>query len=633
LTSFIGREREVVAVKELLSCSRLLTLTGTGGCGKSRLALRVAADLLEEFEYGVRWIDLTKLADPALVPQAVASALGIYLQSEEHSLESAPPGSIQSRKYLLILDNCEHLIGACTRLAGWLLGAWSNLCIMITSREASGLAGERVWPVPSLRLPDLRHLPPVRELMQYEAIRLFVERATSVLSSFMLTEENASTVAQICHRLDGLPLAIELAAVRLKMLSVEQIAARLNDSCRLLTIGNRTAVPHHQSLRAAIDRSYDLLSEKERTLLQQLSGFAGSFSAETVESVCANGNIARDEIFDLLTHLADASLVIVERENGEAYYRLPETIRQYSRAKLQEETGTRMQTKEQAKLQERTSITKTPPKLTLPREEAFHHTAQIIPASAKAHSELRILALGQIYVYQGEHALTPADWRYVKAKELLFYLLCYHSATKEQIGLALWPDASSPQLRSSFHSALHHLRRALGQPEWIIFKNERYAFDHQLAYWFDVEDFESSIGQAWKLQPQEPTRAIHYLQKGLKLYQGDFLQDNFESDWYQLRRRELQKRHVDALLMLGQLFFAGEQFARAADTYRQVISYDNYLEAAHRELMRCYARLGEQSQAIRHYRTLAELLHDELGAPPAPETTALFEHLRLGKII
>ncbi len=632
LTSFIGREQEMVAIKKLLTGTRLLTLTGIGGCGKSRLALRLATDLLEEFEYSVCWVDLTTLDDPTHLPQALASALGVYLHLE-YPLASALSGSIQSRKYLLILDNCERLIAACAQLVEELLGACPNLCIMTTSREALGLAGETAWLIPPLRLPDLHHLPPARELMQYEAVQLFVERAATVLSSFRLTEENAATVAQICHRLDGLPLAIELATVRVKMLSVEQIAARLDDACRLLTVGSRTALPHHQSLRAAIDRSYDLLSEKERTLFLRLSVFAGSFSAEAVEAVCANEDIERCEIFDLLTHLVDMSLVMVEGWSGETRYRLPETIRQYGLAKVPEETLARIQTEGQAMLLEQTNITQVSAKLTPLHEQVSHHRLETVPARIKSQSELRIRALGQVCVYNGEHALTPADWRYVKARELLFYLLCHRSATKEQIGLALWPDASAPQLRSSFHSALHHLRRALGQPGWIIFKNERYAFNHQLAYWFDVETFESYIGQAWKLQPQEPMRATHYLQKGLKLYQGDFLQDNFEGDWYQLRRQELQKRYMDALLMLGQLFFAEEQFTRAADTYRQVIAHDYYLEAAHRELMRCYARLGEQSQALRHYQMLAEMLRDELGAPPAPETTILFERLCMGKVI
>jgi DNA-binding SARP family transcriptional activator len=231
-------------------------------------------------------------------------------------------------------------------------------------------------------------------------------------------------------------------------------------------------------------------------------------------------------------------------------------------------------------------------------------------------------------VYQGNRILARTDWRYVKARELLFYLLCHPSKTKEQIGLALWPDASPTQLRSSFHSALHHLRRALGRPEWIVFENDRYSFNRQFLYWFDVETFEANLAQAQNLRTQEPAQAIYYLKEGVKLYQGDFLEDFFDGDWYLLQEKALQKMYLDALLTLGQLFFAEKQYAQAAETYRQLIAHDSFLEVAHRELMRCYAQQGERTLALRHYQALLEMLRDEFGSLPAPETTALFERLR-----
>jgi len=335
LSSFVGRERAIVELKSLLFTTRFLTLTGAGGSGKTRLALQVASKLLAEFEHGVWWVALDALTDPALVPQQVASSLGLSEQPGRSLLDTLSD-VLQTRKLLLVLDNCEHLIDACTQLVETLLRSCADLRILTTSREAFNIPGETIWPVPSLGVPDADYLPPLAGLGQYESVQLFVERAASVQPAFRLIPENAPALAHICRRLDGIPLAIELAAARVKMLSPEQIAARLDVSYRLLGGGSRTALPRQQTLRATIDWSYNLLSEQERSLFRRLAVFRGGFSLEAAEAICAGNGIQPDEVLDLLSHLVDKSLVAVVESGGEARYRLLEMIRQFGQDKLEE---------------------------------------------------------------------------------------------------------------------------------------------------------------------------------------------------------------------------------------------------------------------------------------------------------
>jgi predicted ATPase/DNA-binding CsgD family transcriptional regulator len=334
LSSFVGREKELAEVKQLLENNRLLTLTGSGGCGKTRLALAVAAELVEGFEDGVWMVELAPLADPSLVPQAVASTVGVREQPGR-SLTEALSDYLEAKKVLLVLDNCEHLVEACADLAEALLQSCPELRVLTTSREALGIAGEVAWLVPSLGLPDLRRLPAVENLARYESAHLFVERATAVKPTFTLTEQNAPALAQVCYRLDGIPLAIELAAARAKVLSVEQISERLDDCFVLLSAGGRTAVPRHRTLLATMDWSHELLPQKERELFRRLSVFAGGFILDAAESICAAEDFERDEVLDLLSHLVDKSLVLVAEQDGEARYRLLETVRQYGWEKLE----------------------------------------------------------------------------------------------------------------------------------------------------------------------------------------------------------------------------------------------------------------------------------------------------------
>jgi predicted ATPase/class 3 adenylate cyclase len=332
-TSFIGREREKAEVRRLLSTTRFLTLTGSGGAGKTRLALQVAAEALEEFPDGVWLVELAALSDPSLVPNAVASALGVPEQPSRVLTETLAD-FLRGKSVLVILDNCEHLVAACAYLTTALLRTCPNLRILATSREALGVTGETTWRVPSLSVPDPQRLPSLERFIQYEAVRLFIDRAVASEPQFAVTSNNAPAVAQVCYRLDGIPLAIELAAARIKVLAVEQIAARLDDRFRLLTGGSRTVLPRHQTLRAAMDWSYEMLLPKERAVLRRLSVFAGGCTLEAAEAVCSGDGVDASDVLDLLTQLVDKSLVVMETRGEEARYRLLETVRQYGRDRL-----------------------------------------------------------------------------------------------------------------------------------------------------------------------------------------------------------------------------------------------------------------------------------------------------------
>jgi predicted ATPase/class 3 adenylate cyclase len=340
LTTFIGRENEIVEIKQALASHSIVTLTGSGGTGKTRLSLQVAADLLEKFEQGVWFVELAPLTDPELISQTILSTIGISEQPGKTPLEILKE-YLQERKTLILLDHSEHLLDASAKILHHLLNAAPNLNDLASTREALRLRGEVAYPVPSLSLPDVKHLPTIEQLSQYEAVRLFIDRALLVAPHFDVDKDNAPFIAQICYRLDGIPLAIELAAARVKMLSVEQISKRLDDRFRLLTGGARTALPRQQTLRALIDWSYDLLTENERLLLHRLPVFAGGWTLEAVEEVCLGEGIETYDVLDLLTQLVNKSLVVVFEgsQSGETRYRMLETIRQYAREKLLEAGG------------------------------------------------------------------------------------------------------------------------------------------------------------------------------------------------------------------------------------------------------------------------------------------------------
>jgi non-specific serine/threonine protein kinase len=334
LTSFVGRRGELAEVKRLLAGSRLVTLTGIGGVGKTRLALRAAAELRRAFRDGVWLVQLDELRDQALVAQAVAGALG--LQDRSGCSAAALADYLAERQLLLVLDNCEHLVHAVAKLADLLLRAAPGLRVLATSRELLNMTGETVLAVPPLRAPEAGRRLTVAELARFPAVGLFAERAGQVEAGFALIEANMAAVAGICRRLEGLPLAIELAAARLPVLCPEQIDARLDDRLGLLTRGSRTQPARQQTLRASVEWSYDLCSQAERLLWARLSVFAGGFELDAAEGICADHRLAAEEVPELLAALADKSILIADRGEGVARYRLPETLREYGQERLQE---------------------------------------------------------------------------------------------------------------------------------------------------------------------------------------------------------------------------------------------------------------------------------------------------------
>lgn len=335
ITSFIGREKEVETIIRLLNKNRLVTLMGTGGVGKTRLAIESSNKLLSRFKDGVWWIELVGLSDPSLVPQALAKVVDV-LEIPNRPLVETLVEHLQSKQILLVLDNCEHLVVACAQLVDDLLSGCKNLKILATSREALDILSETAWSVPSLSLPDAQETIAIKSSNKYESIRLFVDRANLIQSGFNLTEQNSNSIVQICRRLSGMPLAIELAAARVRIMSVDEIASRLHDRFSLLTSGNRSALPRQQTLRATIDWSHDLLTEPERILFRRLAVFAGGFTLEAAESIGAQDELKRGDILDLLGRLVDKSLVVVEAATvgGQTRYRFLETIREYALEKM-----------------------------------------------------------------------------------------------------------------------------------------------------------------------------------------------------------------------------------------------------------------------------------------------------------
>ena len=338
MTSFIGREAAIEDVKGLLKTSRLLTLTGSGGSGKTRLSLQVAAEMLDGEGDGVWFVELAPLAEDTLVPQTVANVLGVKEEMGKTILQSLVE-HLKSKRILILLDNCEHLVNAAAQLADTLLKQCPNIILLATSREVLNIAGETQYRVPPLALPNPKQIQTVESLSQYEAVRLFIARALQAQTSFAVTNENAPALAQLCVQLDGIPLAIELAAARVRSLSVEEINGKLDNRFRLLTGGLRTALPRQQTLRALIDWSYDLLNEQEKAFLCRLSVFAGGWVLAAAEQVGVTENgedgIEAWEVLALLTSLVDKSLVVADTAVP-TRYRLLETMRQYTHEKLWE---------------------------------------------------------------------------------------------------------------------------------------------------------------------------------------------------------------------------------------------------------------------------------------------------------
>lgn len=333
LPILIGREDELAAVTALLANTHLLTLVGAGGVGKTRFALEVAAQIQGRYRDGVWFVELAPVADPALAPQAVAVALGVH-EEPGRPLADTLLDFLRRRELLIVLDNCEHLVKGCAAWAERVLHACAAVRTLATSREPLDIEGETAWRMPSLRAapPDLS--ASAERLMGYAATQLFIQRAVAAAPTFRLNENNAAAVASICHHLDGIPLALELAAARVKAMRVEQVDERLRDRFALLTRGSRTAAPRHQTLRSLIDWSHELLPDPERVLLRRLSIFAGGWTLEAAEAVCSGSDLPLEDVLDVMTRLVEKSLIVLDEQAIEPRYRMLETIRQYGLEKL-----------------------------------------------------------------------------------------------------------------------------------------------------------------------------------------------------------------------------------------------------------------------------------------------------------
>jgi predicted ATPase/DNA-binding winged helix-turn-helix (wHTH) protein len=335
LTSFIGREQEIAQLEALATANRLVTLTGAGGAGKTRLAIEVASRLIDTFPDGVWLVELAALSDPRLVPQAVAQALELKEQPARTVIETLDD-HLASKTLLLVLDNAEHLLEGCVPCVDRILRRNPGVAILVTSRERLGIAGELTYRVPSLTVPGPGDNWVSDDLLAYEGVRLFVERASLMRPDFSVTAQNAASLASICYRLDGMPLALELAAPRLRSMSTQELSQRLDQRFALLVEGSRTALPRHRTLRSLIDWSYDLLIHVEQAMLRRVSVFAGGWTLAAAEHVCAGGEIEKPDTLGLLTSLADKNLILSEEHGGATRYRMLETIRQYALDRLRE---------------------------------------------------------------------------------------------------------------------------------------------------------------------------------------------------------------------------------------------------------------------------------------------------------
>jgi len=941
LTRFIGRGHELDVLGRLIGTTRLLTLTGAGGSGKTRLAREVAAAHAGRYAR-VGWVDLAPLADASLIAQEVATSL--HIPDRGGRPADALLATIADAAMLLVLDNCEHMVDAAAELVEQLLRGCPRLTVLATSREALGIPSETAWLVPPLG--------------GAEAAQLFVERAQAALPSFELNDANAAPVRDICRRLDGIPLAIELAAARVRVLSPEQIASRLDDAFRLLTTGSRTALPRHRTLRGTMDWSYGLLEHREQVLLCRLAVFSGSFALEAAEAVCVGDPLEPEDILDGVAALVDKSLVVMEPGDGVARYRLLETVRQYGLELLAESGGLAPYRERHAQhylefaerfapllvggehepgllariavehdnlrdasvwaasdpsraeqalrfadalfwywygtgywygsgqfTQARAQIARAlaaapdtdpllraralaagglsalaqgdyedsrasfeeslallrqhgdPPAIAfvlsklgasyimlgnmdtamrlldesfeiakplplsilhsfirfwrgwaalvrgetdlarsmfedgvrfgrqISHRTSFAHSCAMLgkvlvrlgeydeayarlsdglrthldvgdgwglaldleglmglamareryadgvrlmgavdalrdriaialPASDRddrarlvtvarrqlgAHFErlydegramtmddvtqiaaeaggmhtaeyrvpvlenpphapeakpaaaaaLRVLALGPLQVFVGDEAIDTTVWGSARPRELLAYLLMHpEGRTKEQVGLAFWPEASAAQLRNSFHVTLHRLRKALRNPDWITLTNDRYRVDPAVVAEFDVAEFEREVVAARRALERREDGAAAALERALARFRGDFLDGEPAGDWHLEHRDRLQRLFADALMELAGRLAADDRHAKAADAYRRVLARDDLNEDATRALMRCLVRLGERSQALRVYQRFSERLRKELDAEPDEETRELCDEIR-----
>ena len=525
LTSFIGREREIQEVERLVSRARLVTIVGPGGVGKTRLAIQVAGALIPQFRDGAWWVELASLFKPTPSPkqdarpeqaeltaidpvvQAVAKALRV-IESPGKPLLEGVLDHLCDKQLLLVLDNCEHLIEACAILAERLLGECPEITILATSRETLEVPGEKVWHLLSLSLPDQERKLNIENLYQSEAASLFIERAGDILPGYQPDEIDAPTIAQLCLRLDGIPLAIELAAARMNLLSVQEIAARLDRRFSLLTDGSRTVLPRHQTLSAAIEWSHDLLNELERVLFRRLTIFADNFTLEAAEVICTGGTIHHDDVLTLIGHLVDKSLLtVIPIPHGAQLatrFRFLDTICSFGRLKLDESGETELMHNRHAKYYV---------SLAEMGEKELRGSNQLIWLNRlkEDQNNLRAAMQWSLDTYNTEMSLRLAGslWRY-------WWMQSQHSEGREWLGKALSMDSpQSPPLRAKALNGAGILAR--GQSDYYqasVFLNECLEIQRSLQDKNGVANALNSLGILAHLQ-EEYDRAIAHYQESL----------------------------------------------------------------------------------------------------------------------
>ena len=611
LTSFVGREKEIFESTQMLKQSRLLTLTGSGGTGKTRLSLHIASSILEQFKDGVWFIELAPISEPALVPNTVANVLRLRVE-DSRPLMDVVMDWLGDKEALFILDNCEHLIDACAQFANTILQHCRGVSILASSREALGIAGEVTYRVPSLPTPN--EPLNIYQLETFDSVQLFIQRATLTLPTFQFTDDNASFVAQICSRLDGIPLAIELAAARVRALSVEEIAERLDDRFRLLTGGSRTALPRQQTLRALIDWSYQLLSEDERLLFRRLAVFVGGWTLDAAESVCGEESTVPVgggglDVLDIMTHLVDKSLINIEHSARESRYHRLETIRQYAREKL-------FDTEEVASLRDK-------------------HLAYFVGLAERAEVELQGRAQ--------KKWLTRLEAEHDNLRAALEWSLKSQPEVGLRIAVALrefwdthghWAEARKwleTLLNATKDIPPTHLRvKALYAAMW--FAARQTDLEGSQAYLNEEFALAGSLDDAWGIAQGNAARGIF----------KEFLENDFEAAEL-LHSRALEYGHkLNDKLLIGQLMgpLAGcalkhYEYARAEEIYRKSLSLFREVENT-KEIAGAYGNLAEVALSRRDYESarvsaeeslaLYRELDDKHGVATALRTLSIASH-------
>ncbi len=646
LSSFIGREREIAEVRRLLAGSRLVTLTGAGGSGKTRLALQAAEGLLNSFADGVWFIELAALSEPALVVSVIATTLGIVEQKNQ-PLANTLREHLRPRQALLVLDNCEHLIHTVAQLAENLLWHCPSLRILATSREMLGITGEVVWLVPTLSLPQMDLPPRVEDLKQFDAVRLFLERASSALPSFNLSERNAAPVTQLCRQLDGMPLAIELAAARVKMLRVDQIVARLDDRFGLLAGGSRTALPRHQTLRALIDWSHDLLSPAEQCLLRRLSVFASGFTLEAAAAI----NAEADDLntLALLTQLVNKSLVVVDQSSDrETRYFLLETIAQYTWEKLQAAGESDQMLARHAGYYCRVLEEE------LPQYDYNDHWYQRLNWIETEYDNWRAV-LSRAF---NDHSI-PLEWGCRVAARMGSYWLMHGrlSEGRRWLEVALaGVNGAMTSTRAALSLWMASLMMREGHPE-----GPRLAAEGLAAY----QELNDKSGTAWALvvlglhKSKDPGQTIAYLEQGLQLATeagafsimsgahyalaraalraGDFdrAADHGEKALRLAAKQDNQIRKVDLLRQLGVIASWQGNYDRAAALYDESMTLARTLQAKGWVVAQILNSQGENARRRKEYDQALGYYRDALAIAHEISDVSLImgEHLNMGLVL